>query len=102
MWFSISLACIVALATAVPAPQWSTYPNVTSSSTQNATTPAWNTESAVICEGNAAEDRMKWCDDSIDTDWYNYVPNTGVTREVCSYITTPCQLRTASSFEEYD
>ena len=33
------------------------------------------------CSGNTADNRGSWCDFSIDTDWYNEVPDTGVTRE---------------------
>ncbi|APA07387.1 hypothetical protein SS1G_13036 [Sclerotinia sclerotiorum 1980 UF-70] len=33
------------------------------------------------CAGNTAADRSKWCDYSTSTDYYNEVPNTGVTRE---------------------
>jgi FtsP/CotA-like multicopper oxidase with cupredoxin domain len=33
------------------------------------------------CRGNTAEDRSQWCDYSIDTNYYNVVPDTGVTRE---------------------
>jgi hypothetical protein len=36
-----------------------------------------------VCDGNTADDRTVWCEHSIDTDWYNEVPDTGVTREVC-------------------
>ncbi|PQE24287.1 multicopper oxidase protein [Rutstroemia sp. NJR-2017a BVV2] len=33
------------------------------------------------CAGNTASDRASWCDFSIDTDYYEEVPDTGVTRE---------------------
>ncbi|KAF3399070.1 Laccase-2 [Talaromyces pinophilus] len=33
------------------------------------------------CPGNTARDRTKWCNYDINTDYYNIVPNTGVTRE---------------------
>ncbi|KAJ4344882.1 uncharacterized protein N0V89_012627 [Didymosphaeria variabile] len=33
------------------------------------------------CAGNTANDRGTWCDYSIDTNWYDEVPDTGVTRE---------------------
>jgi FtsP/CotA-like multicopper oxidase with cupredoxin domain len=33
------------------------------------------------CSGNTAKDRTKWCNYDIHTDYYNVVPNTGVTRE---------------------
>lgn len=77
---SSALACFAAVAVAIPAPY-------NGSPFLNTTSPAKNTTTPVIsCEGNTADDRTKWCDDSIETDWYNYVPNTGVTREVSSWI----------------
>jgi FtsP/CotA-like multicopper oxidase with cupredoxin domain len=33
------------------------------------------------CEGNTATTRDQWCDFDINTDYYNVVPDTGVTRE---------------------
>ena len=73
---SFALACFAAAAAARPAPS-------NGSPFLNTTSPVKNTAAPVFaCEGNTANDRTKWCDDSIDTDWYNYVPNTGVTREV--------------------
>ncbi|KAK7911901.1 hypothetical protein PG985_014382 [Apiospora marii] len=33
------------------------------------------------CAGNTADTRSQWCEYSIDTDWDNEVPDTGVTRE---------------------
>jgi hypothetical protein len=33
------------------------------------------------CDGNTATTRSEWCSYSIDTDYYNVVPDTGVTRE---------------------
>lgn len=33
------------------------------------------------CDGNTASTRSQWCDYSIDTDYYETVPETGVTRE---------------------
>ncbi|EED17147.1 extracellular dihydrogeodin oxidase/laccase, putative [Talaromyces stipitatus ATCC 10500] len=33
------------------------------------------------CSGNTAADRSKWCTYNIHTDYYNVVPDTGVTRE---------------------
>ncbi|KAK7964083.1 multicopper oxidase [Apiospora saccharicola] len=33
------------------------------------------------CKGNTADARSSWCEYSIDTDYANEVPNTGVTRE---------------------
>ncbi|RYP38381.1 hypothetical protein DL768_010791 [Monosporascus sp. mg162] len=34
-----------------------------------------------ICDGNTATTRTEWCDFDINTDYYNTVPETGVTRE---------------------
>ncbi|RYP66628.1 hypothetical protein DL771_007697 [Monosporascus sp. 5C6A] len=34
-----------------------------------------------ICGGNTATTRTEWCDFDINTDYYNVVPETGVTRE---------------------
>lgn len=36
---------------------------------------------AQLCSGNTANDRTTWCNYDINTDYYNVVPNTGVTRE---------------------
>lgn len=73
----LPLTCLMAAASAMPAFQArNTTTNATSSAAQHHTT------SVASCEGNHADDRARWCNDSIDTDWYNYVPNTGVTREV--------------------
>ena len=33
------------------------------------------------CDGNTATTRTEWCDYDITTDYYNTVPDTGVTRE---------------------
>ncbi|KKY33196.1 putative multicopper oxidase [Diaporthe ampelina] len=33
------------------------------------------------CDGNTASTRSQWCDYDLSTDWYNTVPDTGVTRE---------------------
>jgi hypothetical protein len=33
------------------------------------------------CSGNTADTRTEWCDYSIDTDYSETVPDTGVTRE---------------------
>ncbi|EEA21273.1 hypothetical protein TMatcc_009325 [Talaromyces marneffei ATCC 18224] len=33
------------------------------------------------CSGNTAKDRTKWCNYDINTDYYNEVPDTGVTQE---------------------
>lgn len=33
------------------------------------------------CSGNTADDRSVWCDYDISTNYYDSVPNTGVTRE---------------------
>lgn len=34
-----------------------------------------------VCSGNTASTRSEWCDYSIDTDYYEEAPDTGVTRE---------------------
>ncbi|KAH8697449.1 Cupredoxin [Talaromyces proteolyticus] len=34
-----------------------------------------------VCSGNTASDRQIWCDYDVSTDYYNTVPETGVTRE---------------------
>lgn len=74
-----TLAFLAAAATAIPAPQ-------ATHTDSNTTLLAKNTATTTtVCEGNTADNRTKWCDDSIDTDWYNYVPNTGVVREVCGH-----------------
>jgi hypothetical protein len=39
------------------------------------------------CAGNTANTRSQWCQYSIDTDYTNVVPNTGVTREYWLTIT---------------
>lgn len=39
------------------------------------------------CSGNTASDRSVWCDYSLSTDYYNEVPDTGVTREYWFEIT---------------
>lgn len=46
---------------------------------QAATTTA--SSAASSCSGNTASDRTSWCDYSLTTDYYNEVPDTGVTRE---------------------
>ncbi|KAF2640242.1 hypothetical protein P280DRAFT_428127 [Massarina eburnea CBS 473.64] len=61
-----TLFCLVAAVAAVPAPQAAT-------STSSA--------AASACTGNTASDRSVWCDYSIDTNYYDEVPNTGVTVE---------------------
>lgn len=38
--------------------------------------------SRAVCEGNTASNRSVWCDYSIDTNWYDEAPDTGVTVEV--------------------
>ncbi|KAH7390703.1 Cupredoxin [Pyrenochaeta sp. MPI-SDFR-AT-0127] len=62
-----TLFCTVAVVSAIPTPQ--------AESTLNSTLLT------SVCAGNTADDRSQWCDHSIDTDWYNEVPDTGVTRE---------------------
>ncbi|KAF2760125.1 laccase-1 [Pseudovirgaria hyperparasitica] len=39
------------------------------------------------CSGNTADDRSVWCDYDISTDYYDTVPDTGVTREYWLEIT---------------
>ncbi|THV50112.1 hypothetical protein BGAL_0164g00030 [Botrytis galanthina] len=51
----------------------------TASSTSKTSSSA--VASGTPCAGNTAADRSKWCDYSTSTDYYNEVPNTGVTRE---------------------
>lgn len=34
-----------------------------------------------VCSGNTAEDRSTWCDYDLSTNYYEEVPDTGVTRE---------------------
>lgn len=43
--------------------------------------PSANLQSRAACSGNTAADRSVWCDYSTSTDYYNVVPDTGVTRE---------------------
>lgn len=56
---------LVAVAAAMPAPQ--------------AASPL---STRAVCDGNTASDRSVWCDYSIDTNWYEEAPDTGVTVEV--------------------
>ncbi|KAH8846986.1 hypothetical protein MCOR27_008448 [Pyricularia oryzae] len=44
-------------------------------------TPQVLPRAAGPCAGNTATTRSQWCDFSIDTDYHNIVPDTGVTRE---------------------
>ncbi|KAB8260287.1 Cupredoxin [Aspergillus pseudonomiae] len=50
--------------------------NSTGTSTSSIALP-----SGTPCAGNLPEDRSKWCEYDIDTDWSEVVPDTGVTRE---------------------
>ncbi|OAG11484.1 uncharacterized protein CC84DRAFT_1224631 [Paraphaeosphaeria sporulosa] len=59
-----TLVILVAAASAMPAPQ---------------TSPLLS--SRAVCEGNTASDRSVWCDYSIETNWYDEAPDTGVTVE---------------------
>ncbi|KAF2027242.1 extracellular dihydrogeodin oxidase/laccase [Setomelanomma holmii] len=68
-------AHFLVVVTAVPAPQ------ATSSSTTSSTLLT------SVCDGNTADDRTVWCDYSIETDWYDEVPNTGVIKEYWLEIT---------------
>lgn len=38
-------------------------------------------QARAACDGNTASTRSQWCDYDLTTDWYNEVPDTGVTRE---------------------
>ena len=69
MKYFYALIPFVALITALPALQ--------SDSSKDSTLVSRD-----VCDGNTADDRTVWCDYSIDTDWYDEVPDTGVTREV--------------------
>ncbi|KAF2819688.1 hypothetical protein CC86DRAFT_471787 [Ophiobolus disseminans] len=63
-----TLVSFVAIAIALPAPQLAT--------------PSQNSSIITsVCNGNTADDRSVWCDQSIDTDWNHVVPDTGVIRE---------------------
>lgn len=44
------------------------------------------------CSGNTASTRSEWCDYSIETDYYNEVPDTGVTREYWVSVPRPCLI----------
>ncbi|RDW87754.1 hypothetical protein BP5796_03448 [Coleophoma crateriformis] len=63
----------------------STSPSSNSSSSVYSSTSSSTTSSALPtgtpCTGNTASDRSMWCDYSTATDYYEEVPNTGVTRE---------------------
>lgn len=63
-----ALLCLVAAVAAIPAPA----PQADSTSSA----------AAAACTGNTAADRSVWCDHSIDTNWYDEVPDTGVIVEV--------------------
>lgn len=79
MKFLFSVFCLAAVTNAIPALQTRTLAdNTTSMAATNTTLPT------SVCNGNTADDRARWCEHSIDTDWYNEVPNTGVIREVCA------------------
>ncbi|RDI86174.1 hypothetical protein Vi05172_g3726 [Venturia inaequalis] len=43
--------------------------------------PSANLQPRAACSGNTASDRSVWCDYSTSTDYYNVIPDTGVTRE---------------------
>ncbi|RDW73025.1 hypothetical protein BP6252_06932 [Coleophoma cylindrospora] len=63
----------------------STSPFTNSSSSVTSSTSSSTISSALAtgtpCAGNTASDRSVWCDYSTATDYYEEVPNTGVTRE---------------------
>ncbi|KAF1963350.1 laccase-1 [Byssothecium circinans] len=69
-----TLFCLVAAVAAAPNPQAQT--------TTSSAAPSTTSSSAVsVCTGNTAANRSVWCDYSIDTNYYEEVPNTGVTVE---------------------
>lgn len=87
MWTPVWANVLLFGALAVAYPQASVSGNGTSPSTTASTTPATNTTSAAptaTCSGNTASDRSQWCDYDISTNYYNEVPDTGVTVEVRS------------------
>jgi hypothetical protein len=53
-----------------------TFPKRQGSPTNSSTAP-----SGTPCAGNNASDRSTWCNYTTSTDYYNIVPDTGVTRE---------------------
>ncbi|KAK6614784.1 Laccase-2-like protein 4 [Botrytis cinerea] len=59
--------------------------SITSTASSTASSTSKTSSSAVAsgtpCAGNTAADRSKWCNYSTSTDYYNEVPDTGVTRE---------------------
>lgn len=76
MAFLRTFLCLIAAAAAAPAPQAES--SASPSSTSSAATS--------VCTGNTAADRSVWCDYSIDTNYYDEVPDTGVTVEVCTQL----------------
>ena len=52
-----------------------------SSTPINITSTKAGSVGAAACSGNTASSRSEWCDYSLTTDYYNEVPDTGVTRE---------------------
>lgn len=63
--------------------------SITSTASSTASSTSKTSSSAVAsgtpCAGNTAADRSKWCNYSTSTDYYNEVPDTGVTREVRTF-----------------
>ncbi|KAK8250367.1 Cupredoxin [Phyllosticta capitalensis] len=59
----------------------SALPQAESSSSSNATATSTTSSAASTCSGNDASSRTSWCDYDISTDYYETVPETGVTRE---------------------
>jgi FtsP/CotA-like multicopper oxidase with cupredoxin domain len=43
--------------------------------------PHGHNSPGLACPGNTASDRATWCNYNVDTDYYNVIPDTGVTRE---------------------
>lgn len=81
MAFLRTLFCLVAAVAAVPAPQAET-----SSASASASASVTSSAAESACTGNTASDRTTWCDYSIDTNYYDEVPDTGVTVEVHTQI----------------
>ncbi|KAK7520592.1 multicopper oxidase-domain-containing protein [Phyllosticta citriasiana] len=85
MWNPLLANVLLFGALALAYPQVSVTGNGTSPSSTFATaTPSKNTTSTAptaTCSGNTASDRSQWCDYDLSTNYYEQVPNTGVTVE---------------------
>jgi FtsP/CotA-like multicopper oxidase with cupredoxin domain len=79
------LPCLANIVAAFPRAQASDAVSSSNTTTASASTAATSTTSATstssACAGNTADDRSVWCDYDTSTDYYNDVPDTGVTRE---------------------